>query len=85
RKFAEMLADVGRHLHRAGETYNKAVGSFDGRLIPSARKMERYGVAKGEAIAALPPVEIAPKLPGGVTPTQDDAAPIDVEAIAEDA
>ncbi|MGA1057232.1 MAG: DNA recombination protein RmuC [Phycisphaerales bacterium] len=85
RKFAETLADVGRHLHRAGDAYNKAIGSFDGRLIPAARKMERYGVAKGEAIAALPPVEIAPKLPGSVKTASEDEEPIDVEAIAEDA
>ena len=83
RKFAETLADVGRHLQRAGDTYNKAVSSFDGRLIPAARRMEHYGVAKGEPIDALPPAEIAPKLPGGVAAAQDDAAPIDVEEIAE--
>ena len=74
---------MGRHLQRAGDTYNKAVSSFDGRLIPAARRMEHYGVAKGEPIDALPPAEIAPKLPGGVAAAQDDAAQIDVEEIAE--
>jgi DNA recombination protein RmuC len=61
RRFAESLGEVGRHLHKAGESYDKAVGSFESRLVPAARRMEQYGVAKGEPVEAPPPIALAPK------------------------
>lgn len=85
RKFAEALGEVGQHLHKAGVAYNKAVGSFEARLLPAARRMEQYGAAK-EPMEALPPVEVAPplrqpQLPGGAA--GGDPPPIDVEASGE--
>lgn len=61
RRFAESLGEVGRHLHKAGESYDKAVGSFESRLVPAARRMEQYGVAKGEPVEAPRPIALAPK------------------------
>jgi len=52
--FAEHLADVGGALDRAVKSHNAAVGSFDSRLAPAARKFVELGV---EAKAELPKLE----------------------------
>lgn len=54
--FADRLAKVGRALEGSVKAYNDAVGSFDRRLMPAARRVE--GLA-----AATSPVEV----PGEVT------------------
>jgi DNA recombination protein RmuC len=51
RSFAQFYADSGRHLARAMEAYNHSVGSWDGRLLPSLRRMRELGVG---ASAELP-------------------------------
>jgi DNA recombination protein RmuC len=43
--FAGMLAKVGRAINSSVDAYNKAVGSFDTRLVVSARKLEEHGAA----------------------------------------
>jgi DNA recombination protein RmuC len=45
-KFGHELSDVGSGLRRAIEAYNRAVGSFEGRLIPMARKLEETKVTE---------------------------------------
>jgi DNA recombination protein RmuC len=52
RRFAESLDEVGRHLQKAGDSYDKAIGSFESRLVPAARRMEQHGAAKGESVEA---------------------------------
>lgn len=42
--FSEHLAKVGRCLDSGVEAYNKAVGSFDAKLLPGARKFVEMGV-----------------------------------------
>ena len=44
RGFAEYYADAGRHLSRAMEAYNRSVGSWDARLLPSLKRMRELGV-----------------------------------------
>lgn len=44
--FAEHLEKIGRGLESASKSYNAAVGSFEGSLIPGARKFVELG-AKG--------------------------------------
>ena len=53
RGFAESYADSGRHLSRAIEAYNRSVGSWDARLLPSLKRMRELGVG-GSAEAAQP-------------------------------
>jgi DNA recombination protein RmuC len=52
--FAGHFSKIGRALNSAVDTYNTAVGSFETRLLPSARKFPEQGAGAGE----LP--EVAP-------------------------
>jgi DNA recombination protein RmuC len=45
-KFGEELSGVGRSMEAALESYNRAVGSFDHRLMPMARRLEEMKVAE---------------------------------------
>ena len=51
RSFAEFYADSGRHLSKAIDAYNRSVGSWDARLLPSLKRMRDLGVG---ATAELP-------------------------------
>jgi DNA recombination protein RmuC len=44
RTFAELYAESGRHLAKAAEAYNRSVGSWDARLMPSLKRMRELGV-----------------------------------------
>lgn len=49
--FVERFTDVGRSLDKTVESYNKAVGSFESRLMPAARRFRELGAAANEAVA----------------------------------
>jgi DNA recombination protein RmuC len=53
---------LGSSLERAVESYNKAVGSMESRVLPSARKFKELGAATGEEISELEPVDEIPRL-----------------------
>jgi DNA recombination protein RmuC len=57
--FAEHLAKTGRQLDSAVSAYNKAVGSFDHKLIPQIRHIERAGIASERRLDAPPAIEAA--------------------------
>ncbi len=60
-RFSKFLADfdtVGKRLDSATKSYNSAVGSMEGRLLPQLRKVEGLGVAPGKEIEPPEPVEI---------------------------
>ncbi len=46
-KFSVELSAVGRGLTSALDAYDRAVGSFDRRLMPMAAKLEEMKVAEG--------------------------------------
>lgn len=60
--FAGHLERVGRSLGQSVEHYNKAVGSLEGRILPSARKFEAMGVVSArDSIAPAQSVESEPR------------------------
>jgi DNA recombination protein RmuC len=52
---------VGSSLHRATESYNKAVGSLESRVLPAARKFKELGAATGNGIGELQSVDETPR------------------------
>jgi len=54
--FAEHLAAVGKHLGQAQGAYNKAVGSYESRVLPAGRRLEELNATKAD-LPAIPPVE----------------------------
>ncbi len=52
---------VGTSMERAVESYNKAVGSMESRVLVSARKFKELGAAAGDEIPELDPVDEAPR------------------------
>lgn len=59
--FLNHFESVGASIGRAVDSYNKAVGSMESRLLPSARKFKELGAAAGEEIAGLEPLDGIPR------------------------
>ena len=58
RTFVEYLSDMRASLNKTVEHYNKAIGSLEGRLLPSVRKLESMANT-GESLEAPRQVEVA--------------------------
>lgn len=61
RKLAAHLDDVRRGLEGVVGAYNRAVGTLESRVLPTARKFRELGAAEGDDIAVLAAVEGAPR------------------------
>ena len=59
--FVGHFEDVGARLSKAGDCYNKAVGSLEGRVLPSARKLKELHATTQPAIGKPALVEIEPR------------------------
>jgi DNA recombination protein RmuC len=55
--FAEHFVNVGKGLDNAVGHYNKAVGSFETKLMPGARKFTEMGVAAKKELTEPEPIE----------------------------
>ena len=58
---AEHLDDVGSALSKGVTAYNKAVGSLEARVLPTARKFRDLGIGSEKDIPKLEAVEQAPR------------------------
>jgi len=56
------IGDVGKHLDKSVEAYNKAVASLEGRLLPGARRLKEM-TASDKDLPELEPVDHTPRLP----------------------
>ena len=59
--FVGHFEGVGGALGRAVDAYNKATGSLESRVLPSARRFKDMGAATGEEIIAVEPVDESPR------------------------
>jgi DNA recombination protein RmuC len=67
--FVGHFKDLGGTLGRAVDSYNKATGSLESRVLPSARRFKELGAATGEEIVEIEPVDESPRVL--VTPEKD--------------
>src|SRR5438876_1124110 len=58
---AEHLAEVGGALNKGVTAYNKAIGSLEARVLPSARKFKDLGIGSEQDIPKLESLEQAPR------------------------
>jgi DNA recombination protein RmuC len=61
RTFVGHFESVGSALERSIDSYNRAVGSLESRVLPSARRFKELGAAPGEEIGELEPVDEKPR------------------------
>jgi DNA recombination protein RmuC len=59
RVFTNHFADIGKGLDRALDSYNRGVGSLEGRVLRTARKFKERGAIAGEDIEILEPIDKA--------------------------
>ena len=59
--FTEHLAKLGGSLEGSVSAFNKAVGSFDSKVLPGARKFVEMGVTPKKALEPPAPLEISPR------------------------
>jgi DNA recombination protein RmuC len=72
-KLAEHFSKLGRSLGNAVENYNSAVGSFETRVLTTARKFEELKAApEAASIPNLDPVDSVPRGLQTATATPDD-------------
>ena len=71
--FAGHLEKLGNNMNRSVEFYNKAVASFDTRILPSARKFTEMGIQAKKDVVELEPVERLPRDLQNPTPISPDA------------
>ncbi|RPI52350.1 MAG: DNA recombination protein RmuC, partial [Deltaproteobacteria bacterium] len=55
--FADHFSGVGKGLDRAIETYNRAAGSLESRILPAARRFTELGAASKKEISPISLVE----------------------------
>jgi DNA recombination protein RmuC len=59
RVFTNHFSDMGRALSRAIDSYNRGVGSLEGRVLYTARKFKEQGAIAGDEIETVEPIDKA--------------------------
>ncbi len=71
--FTGHLEKLGRSLDTSVKHYNKAVGSFDSRVLPGAQKFTEMGIEAAKKLEGLGQVETGPRTPADREDNGDDA------------
>jgi DNA recombination protein RmuC len=79
RLLAGHITQVGTGLDRAVESYNKAVGSLESRVLVSARKFAELGASVAEDIPPLAPIETTARALSFEWDEEDAASPENAE------
>ncbi len=58
---AEHMNDVGQALSKSVSAYNRAIGSLETRILPTARRFKELGVSSDRDIPVLEPTEVVPR------------------------
>ncbi|HTX64980.1 MAG TPA: DNA recombination protein RmuC, partial [Opitutaceae bacterium] len=59
--YTEHFERVGKSLETATKSYNAAVGSLEGALLPGARKFAELGAKGAKDLPEIGPIETAPR------------------------
>ena len=59
--YTEHLNKLGKSLESSVRHYNNSVGSFDTRILPSARKFKEMGISPGKEVEQPQKIETAPR------------------------
>jgi DNA recombination protein RmuC len=60
--FVSHFSGIGKGLDRAVETYNRAVGSLESRVLPAARRFPELGIASKNEIQSLSYIKRSPRI-----------------------
>jgi DNA recombination protein RmuC len=60
--FVEHVQDIRGGLERANNSFNKAVGSLEARLLPTARKLKEKGIQSTSELTSVEPTETGLRL-----------------------
>ena len=80
RVLAEHFATVGSKLDGAVEAFNKAAGSFESRVLITARKFKTHGAGAEKEIEVIKPIEKSPRTLQAAELLTLPAEPIDPSA-----
>jgi DNA recombination protein RmuC len=69
------LSQVGKSIERTVQSYNKAVGSLETRVIPSARRFKELGVEGKKKLEQVDPVDHVPRQLAAPDDGDSDALP----------
>lgn len=70
--YSEYFSDTGNHLEKAVEAYNRAVGSWEARLLPSLRRMRELGATSGSEAVVPSRIDLETRSPRNIG--TDDSA-----------
>jgi DNA recombination protein RmuC len=63
--FGEHLAKLGKSLGSSVDSFNKAIGSLEQQVLPSARRFEGLGLRTNREIEPLEPIASLTRIPRG--------------------
>ncbi len=74
--FSKHLAMIGKKLGESVDSYNKAIGSLESRVLPSTRRFTELGVDSGKEIEPPQAIDLATRSIRNLTPVdKEDADP----------